>query len=165
MSPIKRSETETPRALIAIDPGVHMAGVACFEDSTLVWAELMKGTGDGLPEKLRQALIDILGGAFEDAELAIEVPQAYHRHSSQKGDQNDLIALAFSAGEMAGRLCLPTTRYLPREWKGQAPKDVVTARTRARLTEVELSRIALPAKSLQHNVWDAIEIGLHHLGR
>jgi len=54
----------------------------------------------------------------------------------------------------------------PREWKGQATKEVTTARAEKALSVRERSCIMLPKqKVLKHNVWDAISIGMWKLGR
>lgn len=135
---------------MSVDPGVHQSGVAIWFEHRLHRAFLLLNPFDGITTN----------------ELAIEIPQAYHDRRQQKGDQNDLIALAVAAGEIIGRLGIPTTRYLPRQWKGQVPKDVMVERIKKHLSQEELKRIELPsARSLQHNVFDAIGIGLHHLGR
>jgi hypothetical protein len=106
-------------------------------------------------------------GGFRADRLAIELPQVYVR-SRSKGDPNDLISLARLVGAFEyffdGRF--GSTIYKPAQWKGQTPKDVTEARAKKRLTEAEITRIVLPpAKSLRHNVWDGIGLGLHHLNR
>jgi hypothetical protein len=55
--------------------------------------------------------------------------------------------------------------YRPRIWKGSKPKEAMEAVTRWRLSPRELSFVKLPAKSLQHNVWDAIALGLFFLNK
>jgi hypothetical protein len=41
----------------------------------------------------------------------------------------------------------------------------MTERIQSKLSVAEAKTIDLPAKSYQHNVWDAAGIGLHHLRR
>jgi hypothetical protein len=55
--------------------------------------------------------------------------------------------------------------YLPAEWKGQAPKEVIHTRTVGRLSPEEQSRISCRRRSLMHNVLDATALGLRFLGR
>lgn len=99
--------------------------------------------------------------------LVIERPQVY-KAQFLKGDPNDLVDLALMGGALSGILhgkCRATLFYLPCEWKGQVVKAAMNARIKKRLSEDEQRRIDWPAKSLQHNVWDAIGIGLKAVGR
>jgi hypothetical protein len=50
---------------------------------------------------------------------------------------------------------------LPNKWKGNLPKKICKDRCKAVLTPEELARV----KTEDHNVWDAIGIGLWYLGR
>ena len=53
----------------------------------------------------------------------------------------------------------------PAQWKGQTPKKVTEQRARKALTWDELVAVELPsARSLHHNVWDAVGIGLWRWG-
>jgi len=98
-------------------------------------------------------------------ELVIEIPQVYVRARS-KGDPNDLIMLAGLVGAFVYCFGNASKLYRPAEWKGQVTKEITEQRARKRLSPDELSRIELPsAKGLHHNVWDAVGLGLHHLGR
>jgi hypothetical protein len=156
--------------LVAVDPGVKCAGVAVFEDGELSSAWLSRGESWLTTAKTvwndmeRNYPLEILGGIA----LAVEVMQVYTQNKL-KGDPNDLIDVTLMAGALAGIiLCAvptaPITTYRPRQWKGQVPKGVMTVRIQSKLSQDELARIELPhAKELQHNVWDATGIGLHHL--
>lgn len=96
--------------------------------------------------------------------VVVELPRVYSA-GQQKGDQNDLIALAFSAGRVSAQYRDATTVY-PRDWKGTLDAEVMIERIKERLSDEERSRVQLPsAKSLHHNVWDSIGIGLWKLGR
>lgn len=105
---------------------------------------------------------------FEDAKkatyLILELPQVYQRGIS-RGDPNDLIQLAALVGTIQARFRVATTVYLPREWKGQVPKEIIEARAKGNLSASELSKVEVPAKSLAHNVWDAVGLGLVYLTR
>lgn len=107
----------------------------------------------------------------EHAELLVmEYPQVY-TNEKQKGRQIDVVELAFIDGLIAsyrGRIW----RIFPAQWKGQRTKrtkDVQASATRKALTEAEievLSRDLQPyKKSLQHNIMDAVGIGLWAAGR
>ncbi|NOJ83830.1 hypothetical protein [Myxococcus xanthus] len=54
----------------------------------------------------------------------------------------------------------------PRDWKGSLDADAFIERIKQRIDAAEHLRVELPSySSLHHNVWDAIGIGLHALGR
>ena len=62
----------------------------------------------------------------------------------------------------------PTTKIVlvtPHKWKGNLPKHVTEARVLQTLTREEKGVIPRIGKNLIHNVYDAIGIGLYHLGR
>lgn len=101
--------------------------------------------------------------------LAIELPQVYH--DKIETDQNDLIDLAAVVGATCARF--PEAEhvvYLPAEWKGQTPKEIVHARMWKRLTPDEVAVVPRAVRgkrqaSLLHNMYDGISIGLVDLGR
>lgn len=151
--------------LVSIDPGVRLCGVAVFEDGELASAWLSKSSGWRtmaycvVSDLQKRYPLEVL----EPGRLVIEKPQIYTQNKL-KGDPNDLIDLACVVGAL-GVLMIrqELTTYLPRQWKGQVPKHVMIERIKGKLSEDERKRIELPsAKSLQHNVWDAVGIGLHH---
>ena len=134
--------------MISADPGVHGSGIAVWSNNTLVDVDYSKPTG------------------YYSDDLVIECPQIYPGIRS-KGNPNNLIAVAFEAGRISG-LVRGTVRVVkPKEWKGSIKKEVMLKRILGRLTEPELALIKainLP-KSTEHNVVDAIGIGLFALGR
>ena len=153
--------------LISLDPGVKVAGVAIFEDNELSRAFLVQGGNWYLTaqEVWRQILDGYpFGIRGLNPELAVEIPQIYN---TRKIDVNDLITLSLMAGAFVGQIAervVSIRTYLPSQWKGQVPKSVMTKRTKNKLSPEERARVELPsARGLQHNVWDSIGIGLHHL--
>lgn len=155
--------------VISIDPGVNDVGVACWKDAGLASAALVrKGKADWLSLAHRTAAwVQVVYKSVDV--VVIEKPQVYRQHLL-KGDPNDLISLAIVVGAIANafKLAWPDVQVViihPREWKGQLPKKVSTERSRGILSDDELDCVQLPAKSLQHNVWDAVGIGLHYVGR
>jgi hypothetical protein len=163
--------------IVTIDPGVREAGVAVWDcdgylhEAYLVrvpdpyavpWSMLAREVADQVVhtnEPVRGFALDV---------IVIERPQVYV-HSRAKGDPNDLITLALAAGAIVGELRrlrpgAMVVEYRPAEWKGQVPKNVMVKRTKRSLGEEELDRVQIPkARSLTHNVWDAVGIGLYHL--
>lgn len=159
--------------LLAIDPGLRHCGVASFRQGRLVGAALVQGAPEGrgwpawitMTEAIELAVADrIAPGAV----LVLERPQVYAVGMS-KGDPDDLLELTGIVGAVAARLEAQgahVTLYKPREWKGQVPKAVHNERVRSHLDPEELRILdGCGARSLIHNVTDAVGIGLFHLRR
>ena len=148
--------------IVSVDPGAKLAGVAIFNDE-LVTAYLVKGNNALDTARSVWGSLAIYNAA--GLHLVIEKPQVYVQ-SKQKGDANDLITLAIMVGALASHFDFDVTLYLPRQWKGQVPKDIMIERIKTKLSKDELSRIELPrVQSLHHNIWDSVGIGLHHQKR
>ena len=155
--------------VLAIDPGrdqgwsvyhVTMAlgpsGKPTFSGSTLVNC----GLGDVPPQALPESPLGVV----------IEKPEVYADRAMWKGDPNNLVTLGIRVGRALERYGEgKTTLVLPKTWKGQVPKEVHHARAKTKLTEIELARLARcvgrVAVSKQHNVLDAVALGLWYLGR
>ncbi|WP_223782919.1 hypothetical protein [Myxococcus sp. AS-1-15] len=170
-----------PAKLVSIDPGLRHCGVAVFdvlmgERATLLAAGLPKNPTrqDGELSlaswaSMALAVREWLRPRMSDAplQLVIELPRVYSA-ADQKGDQNDLIQLAGVVGMLGGLLPNVASRrsVYPRDWKGTVDADAFIERIKQRLDATEHLRVEMPtASSLHHNVWDAIGIGLHALGR
>ena len=162
--------------LFSFDPGLRGTGVAVFENKVLVACAYVRSPNK--KDRGARAWKDMgwaahtwyhktMDGWSPDA-VAHEQMQVY-RASLQKGDPNDLLELAGVCGWVAalvGTDC-KVTPYLPRQWKGQIPKDVHAKRILGRLNpnEAQVLKAEKIPKSLEHNVIDAIGIGLYHLKR
>lgn len=154
--------------LVAIDPGLHGCGIGLFRGSELEQGTYVEGHSNAQRSVGWIAMVAAVRefiGAREVDQLVVELPQVYIQ-ARQKGDPNDLIQLA----AVVGGLCVAFETaaqkvYLPAEWKGQVPKDIMHARAMARLTTDEQQRITCRKKSLMHNAKDAVSIGLKFLGR
>tara|TARA_R110000824_G_scaffold119235_4_gene273236 strand:+ start:181 stop:633 length:453 start_codon:yes stop_codon:yes gene_type:complete len=142
---------------LSIDPGTKEMGWALWEDNELQMCGLARGTNWvetvlALPK-------------FSVVDLTVEDQQIY-RHSPV--DAHSLLAVARVAGAVVAHYGFPRFRLvMPVQWKGQLPKAVCARRTLSKLTEEERHQIEVapcPA-SLQHNVLDAIGIGLWANGR
>lgn len=151
---------------LAIDPGVRGCGAAWFEDGTLTSAMYLRTTDE---ESTGAKAWWRMVSAFRDYTssvdtLVLEVPQVYRM---SKGDPNDLVAVAGTAGAIIGayyELAQDVVSYLPRQWKGNVPKAVHNQRVLADLTATETKSIQYPKQaSLKHNVIDAIGLGVFHL--
>jgi len=150
------------RVLISLDPGVRNIAVAAFEGGELYLAKLFWSN------QPFGAVRDVCSWAAvqNPDDFAVEIPQVYRNSPNPK----NLIDLAFVGGAVWGsitygaELCA-MRQYLPREWKGNQPKEATQRRVDAALSDAERINIDWPIKSLRHNVYDAIGIGLKHLGR
>lgn len=160
--------------LMAVDPGLRGCGVAWFAEERLVGARYVKNPvakGDGMDAVVAIADAVVLAGRgpvlfIQDVpQVAVEFPHVYPG-SRAKGDPHDLLTLAAIDGAICAHWRPDSCRRLfPSEWKGNMDPDVLIQRVKGRLTPEELVCVELPAKSLQHNVWDAIGIGLFCIGR
>lgn len=97
----------------------------------------------------------------------MEHMQVYRGHK-QKGDQNDLLALAYLEGVIAAHYD-DVTLFKPQEWKGQLPEKQLVLRIRKTLSEEEVARLdhylEVVPPGLRHNTYDSVGIGLVGLGR
>ncbi|NIQ90988.1 MAG: hypothetical protein GWM98_04570 [Nitrospinaceae bacterium] len=152
----------------AIDPG-SSSGVALFDQEGLWDVFLLKGDAPEQSQELHRYLREELaaGGWFSCA--VVEIPQIYDRRK-WKGDPNDLIKVAVTAGALAGTFFRRTGSIefvKPATWKGSRPKEIDNEFTLSLLTPDELLRFerAKAPKSKRHNLIDAIGIGLWKLKR
>jgi hypothetical protein len=154
--------------VIALDPGVKAAGVAVFIDGELDFAWLAQG------KSWQDTAYDAFQGLYRSkcrdphqytTKVVIERPQVYQQRKL-KGDPNDLVSVALMAGAFCGYAGSSALRpeivsVFPRYWKGQVDPDVMIERIKGKLSKEETGRVELPRKkNLQHNVWDAVGIGL-----
>lgn len=135
--------------LLAIDPGKHGSGYAVFVHGTLISAGYCKP-----------------GRLLEVTQMICELPQVY-RNERSKGDPKHLIELARVVGHWEGlHHSAEHHTYLPRDWKGQLPKEVTRARAHTALRTAEIERVpGLALSNGGHDMWDAIAIGLVFEGR
>jgi hypothetical protein len=154
--------------LLAIDPGLRGCGVALFRDGELEQAVYVEGHNHAQRAACWLAMV----GAVDDfvgrrtvGQLVLELPQVYTAAKS-KGDNNDLIQLAAVCGGLSHTFRTAEQRvYLPAEWKGQVPKEIVHARIMTRLKPHEKAAISCRKQSLLHNVLDGTGLGLKFLDR
>lgn len=169
--------------LLAIDPSISATGWAMFGKDLLGYHRLlgaglsqlpatwrMRTTAErcaGMAEEIARNVMAATG--LERTPTVIERPKILNVLKGSKGDPDDILLLAVLVGAIAQRQYASgspsVVLIIPSEWKGQTPKDLTEERAKARLSNVELDVVRLPAASLQHNVWDAIGIGLWAVGR
>lgn len=142
--------------LLAVDPGTH-AGWAIFYGGMLIAC----GLGDRPEPAPPQGFDDVI----------VEHPVIYPNGKTR--NPNDIVKLAVKAGEWRRyRKGGAEVIYVePRAWKGTVDPETINKRALERLRDDERQvfedavRTARIPKSKQHNVLDAIGIGLSVTGR
>lgn len=146
------------RTLLALDPSVTATGWAFFEDGKVKDAGVLSRV-----DEFRGTELQVFRTTRPDI-LVVEIPQVYGRNSMV--DENDLIAVAVTAGVFIGSIiCKELVTVRPAKWKGQVPKSIHNERVLAKLSADERDLLLDIPKSKLHNAIDAIGIGLWHLGR
>lgn len=143
-------------SVVAIDPG-RVSG----------WAQFSHGRLTAAGTLAFAKLIEHPPG--HPIAVVIELPQVYHR--AGKGDPNGLIKLAVQVGRLQEyyerSFGSAVTLVIPRRWKGTVKKEVHGRRIARALDDSE--RALLPkrprAKDFDHNMLDAVGLGLWLLGR
>lgn len=166
--------------VISIDPGLARVAYAIWEAETgkLLRAGLVRKEHEVGTERVQKwanmawAVDDELGlSNGEEIWLVLEVPQVYKetQNRDKKGhgrDPNDLIDLAGVLGAIAGKLLVGRVEWspLPREWKGQLPKEITKKRVDERLAPAERETVEWPSvKEFHKDVYDAIHLGIVYL--
>lgn len=169
---------------IGIDCGVKYIGISLFEDVSLTVKDLLKcefiksnyenyrsesKIAYGIIENLKKS--DLLSEIerSDKVRVLIEYPEQYQYSPVPRNHVQDL---AFTAGSLS---CffemffedIRVDLILPKEWKRQVPKDIFLNRILSRLSDKELEILDLKnySKSTNHNVIDAIGLGLYLCGR
>lgn len=139
--------------LATVDSGAN-AGCALWQDRELIWCGLVKAK-DLSEWHARLA-------TFSPERTVIELP-IYHTEGKSKVSPATLITLGFNAGRLAPPGDVDT--IWPVTWKGGLPDEQLYRRVLGVLSPKERALIPKLSASLVHNVWDAIGIGEHVLGR
>jgi hypothetical protein len=159
--------------LLAVDPGLNATGWARFERGTLVACGLLTASHTETVANRARRMHSGLAGVVAHASpllLLVEKPQVYPQRK-QRGDPNDLIALAVVAGALL--TSMPNTDVAlisPRQWKGTIPKErkLTDYLVHTRILKVLCAgerrvydyALAQHPESLRHNIADAVGIGL-----
>ena len=139
--------------LLAIDPG-RTTGWALLDNNMLQDAGTIKQN--------RSECLNLLT-TTKPLYVICEKPQIYTPTQS-KGDPNDLSRLFIQAGWFDMLCLIYSVAYedvQPHAWKGNLPKLVWHKRSKSVMLQYEIAA----AKGQDHNMWDAIGIGLWKLGR
>jgi hypothetical protein len=153
--------------LLTIDPGQRKGranlGWALFANDRLVEADVESSSENAMPPGCYPFSTE------QNPRFAIiEAPRWYPRE--HRIDTNDLLDLSVLVGELKRHFAergANVELVYPRTWKGTVPKDIHNKRVLAALSKEELA--VLPkrprAKDYDHNVLDAVGLGLWKLGR
>lgn len=164
---------------LSIDPGIRGVGAALWKDNKLSKAAYIrnpekKGNGPKECAVVAQEVVKWISAVMAQMEwrssyyldfLILEWPRTYAGRSA-KGDTRDLFPLAGIDAALASLFIESNIiYYLPQQWKSNVNAEVMIERIKTRISEEEKANIVLPCKSLEHNVWDSIGIGLYFLNR
>lgn len=140
--------------LIAVDPAAR-----CF-----AWAHYH----DGVLVECGSAVVQDLPGKFQypGAQWTIETPQNYATFGVAHADLDRLRATVQSIEHHAKGIKGKVTFTKPFSWKGNVPKQIHHRRVHALLTEAEQALLSpVGSKQYDHNVYDAVALGLWAVGR
>jgi hypothetical protein len=162
--------------IVSMDPGIRACGVAVFtDDAQLFCADYVKSPiTDGKDAiacvSMARVVVKWVKGLVpwnKKHTLVVEWPRilSASRQKAEKRnvDPNDLLALVGvdAAVAMACVETMDLVTFYPDEWKSQVPKKVMNERVWGRLSSEEQKNVT----KKDHNVLDAVGLGLHHLGR
>lgn len=161
--------------VVSLDPGLRGCGIAVFEHRILYRAWYVRSPNKrdrgaeawyDMAERVQSEWLERIPSRLSAVDtLVLEVPQVYWG-AKRGGNPSDLIQLAGVVGAVSfGIPAFKKPCFLPREWKGQTPKDVHNKRVLAELGALEVESIEPCGKTLLHNVLDAVGLGLFHLKR
>lgn len=145
--------------LMAIDPGKHMYGWALFRDRVL----------HDCGWQASYTVPRMWAAEFEDSwdknevQLVLEGQEVYSGYQGKKTDPNDLIDVAMANGAIMfffGKTRDQVELVPPKRWTKGVPKNI-----RQKRMEKELSSQELDLVPSNHNVKDAVDLGLWYLGR
>lgn len=157
-------------SLIAVDPGLRHCGIAYFYKGILGYAGLVRNpetTARGARAWIAMARAVAARIQRFDWEKGVVEDQEQYEGASNRVNRADLTELAHVAGAVAlvlGARGSDVESPLPKQWKGQLPKDVCNRRIEAKLTPLEAVVIEREG-ALTHNIIDAVGLGLWALKR
>ena len=144
--------------VLSIDPGLRKCGCALWSpDGTLLRAWTARARGSSRGPAMWVKMVNAIKLSPDISVLVVEQMQVYQ---DRKTNADDLLELTGVLGALSWRFKgAKLVGYKPAEWKKQAPKKVVHARLKARLSPEELKSVE---KKATHDAWDAIGIGAYY---
>ena len=147
--------------LLSIDPGKRSLAWALWIGGDLWAADIERHKAKAWESKIPWLVdqVDVKTQVRFQVGLGhlvlVERPRIYPYERRVKPE--DLLDLTMVAGACAA--LGPFDCCFPADWKGQTPKKISNARSEAALTPEERARVGTG----DHNVWDAVGIGLWYL--
>jgi hypothetical protein len=128
---------------LGCDPDIHTLSLASvsedLKDLRVYMARYSVGKGLDAAAKVLKSFSDMLDAAFETPDWSlqfhklaiVEAPDHTYVGRTTRAKPQDLAMTSLAAGGAAGLLCtfVPVKFMLPREWKGQVPKEIHQKRT------------------------------------
>lgn len=163
-------------ALVAVDPGLRACGAALYVDGALCAAAYVAShsTAKGAPAWHAMAHA-VHNRVWQDWKVypnrfLVEHMQVYTGQPVPSADLLDVQSVSAMLCNMFWSQCEGAVQaVLPATWKGQVPKHIHHARVLKELSPAEtvvLQKGFLGVrKDLQHNVLDAVALGLYGVGR
>ena len=155
-----------PQILYSIDVGLHGLGIGCFQGKELLcgwYSPISRAPGErgaGLWGRAASDLYLPVPGQM----LAIETMQVYRGVKAWHVDPADLLELQGLAGAIAARFYnhgAKVENFLPRQWKGTIPKQIMTNRIRGWVDHAGWGdRLMIPKQSRRtHDLLDGVGLG------
>lgn len=153
--------------LMAIDPSINYCGVAVFDikskkldDAILVEPDKISRHGEWYEKafSVYTKVVQIQKKCHVDS-IVVERPDKWNVAGFAARESGSIEKLAFMVGLLYSMHDKVSSfkLFLPREWKGQLPKDVVRMRLTSVYTKHKYSKDAWA--KLDHNILDSIGIG------
>ena len=144
-----------PMFTYAIDPSTVATGIALFAQEELIRVTVLEAEG-------LDYMIEAVRGFFHGvgpAHAVVETPISY------RGDPrpNDILKVAVVAGACRAHF-RTSTGVSPSGWNHGRPKKITQARISELLSPEQRDMITAIRAGIRGNAWDAVGIGLHHLG-
>jgi hypothetical protein len=144
--------------LHAFDPSTKATGYALFEDGRLTFAYVIEAKGvDSMIENVQT----FLKWSWAKGFAVLETPRTYPRSPAKT---KSLLMITQIVGAI--RAHFPTSRtYTPQQWNHGRPKKVTRERINDLLSPSELAMMLAIRKGIRGDAYDAVGVGMHHLGR
>lgn len=162
--------------ILAVDPGMTATGWSIYRDGRLQACGILRADSPNPVENMKKICYGLktaweehMSGTRPPEYMVVEKMQVY-RQGLAKGDPNDLIDLSILGGALWTSIQPKAVSFpVPRQWKGQVPKDVLIQRVIKELSKQEetilRSDVDHVPSGLRHNVYDAVCLGKWALKR
>ena len=165
---------EAAATLVSIDPALHGLGVGLWYGAELVGAQYIprpvradrRGPNNWLEQwrAARAFFLSALGTL--PAYVVVEHMEVYvHRGQRNVGKPEDILELQAVSAALVTLAERDAFSYLPKQWKGQVPKDVMANRIKGRIEKAGWSdRVAWTNNAKTDcDILHGVGLGLFHL--